>query len=40
VHYRGNHVDPINYFDQNIDTASYRDLMQQITQEKSNNGQQ
>lgn len=39
VHYRGNHVDPINYFDKNMDTASYRDMMQQITKDK-NNGEQ
>lgn len=30
VHFRGNHVDPINYFNKDIDTASYRNLMDQL----------
>lgn len=34
VHFRGNHVDPMNYFNKNIDTTSYRDLMNQITTDK------
>lgn len=35
VHFRGNHVDPINYFNKDIDTASYRNLMDQLTHDNS-----
>lgn len=35
VHFRGNHVDPINYFNKDIDTASYRNLMNQLTHDNS-----
>lgn len=36
VRYRGNHVNPINYFNKDMDTVAYRDLMEQITQDNDN----
>lgn len=35
VHFRGSHVDPSNYFNKNIDTASYRKMREQINQDNS-----
>lgn len=37
VHFRGNHVDPINFFNKDIDTASYRNLMNQLNHDNSQN---
>lgn len=35
VRFRGDHVNPINYFNKDMDTTAYRDLMNQINPDNS-----